>query len=31
MFQASLYNGDKEKDYSLVIKQLDALLQASQM
>lgn len=26
MFQASLYNGDKEKDYSLVIKQLDALL-----
>ncbi len=27
MFQASLYNGDKEKDYSLVIKQLDALLQ----
>lgn len=27
MFQASFYNGDKEKDYSLVIKQLDALLQ----
>lgn len=27
MFQSTTYNGGKEKDYPLVIKQLDALLQ----